>query len=161
MMNRDPIDRGRRLMLGQFALGGLMLLGGAAWAAEQPSITVWKDPNCGCCGGWVEHLRHNGFAVTMIETGDVQAIKAERGVPAELASCHTAEIAGFTIEGHVPAQAIARLVTEKPAARGLAVPGMPVGSPGMEGGRPEPYDVVLFADGTTSRYARFIGATPL
>jgi hypothetical protein len=99
--------------------------------------------------------------VTVIETSDVQAIKATRQVPPELASCHTAEIAGYTIEGHVPAQAVSRLIAEKPSARGLAVPGMPVGSPGMEGGRPEPYDVMLFGDGTASRFARFIGVKPL
>jgi hypothetical protein len=121
---------------------------------------VWKDPSCGCCGGWVEHLRGNGFVATVIETSDVQSIKAQRSVPAELASCHTAEIAGYTIEGHVPAEAILRLLAEKPSGRGLAVPGMPIGSPGMEGGRPEAYDVMLFGNGAPKQFARFVGEKP-
>lgn len=157
MMNNDPINHRRRTILGQLALAGLMLLGSGVSATERTAITVWKDPNCGCCGSWVEHLRRNGFAVTVVETSDVRAIKARLGVPADLASCHTAEVAGYTIEGHVPAEAVSRLIAEKPAARGLAVPGMPIGSPGMEGGRPESYDVILFGNGTATRFARFIG----
>jgi hypothetical protein len=105
----------------------------------------------------VEHLRRNGFVAKVIETSGMQAIKTERRVPAELASCHTAEIACYTIEGHVPAVAVNRLLAEKPAARGLAVPGMPIGSPGMEGGTPEAYDVILFGDGATKPFGRFIG----
>jgi hypothetical protein len=90
----------------------------------------------------------------------VQAIKARRGVPAALASCHTAELGGYTIEGHVPSRAIRRLLAEKPDALGLAVPGMPIGSPGMEGGAPEIYEVVLYGKGSTASYGRFIGDQP-
>lgn len=131
-----------------------------ALASAKPSLVVHKDPNCGCCTGWVEHLRGNGFAVTVIETADLEPIKAKLGVPAQLAACHTAEIMGYAIEGHVPAQAIRRLIAEKPKATGLAVPGMPVGSPGMEGGTPEPYDVILFGNRRSEVFARFVGTQP-
>lgn len=147
----------RRTFIAQIIGGAAMLRAGHALADTRPAITVWKDPNCGCCDAWVEHLRRNGFTSTVIVTRDVKAIKMQRGVPAELASCHTAEIAGYTIEGHVPARAILRLLAEKPMGRGLAVPGMPIGSPGMEGGKPETYDVMLFGNGAPSRFARFIG----
>jgi hypothetical protein len=127
-----------------------------AWAAEKALITVHKDPSCGCCSGWVEHLRKAGFPVTAIDTARLDAVKARLGVPSELAACHTAEVAGYVIEGHVPASAIERLLGEKPRATGLAVPGMPVGSPGMEGGTPEAYDVVLFGPTERRTYMRFI-----
>lgn len=133
-MTNDTTNRSRRAFVGLITAGTAILATGRASADPRPAIMVWKDPNCGCCTGWVEHLRSNGFTATVIETANVQAIKVERGVPAELASCHTAEIAGYTIEGHVPARAILRLIAEKPSARGLAVPGMPIGSLGMEGG---------------------------
>jgi hypothetical protein len=158
---KTTVDKGRRMILGQIAAGSFVLLGGHAWAKPLPPIRVWKDPSCGCCGAWVEHLRRNGFTSTVVETADMQTIKAQRNVPAGLASCHTAEIAGYTIEGHVPAEAILRLLAEKPAATGLAVPGMPIGSPGMEGGTPEVYEVMLFADGKSSVFARFLGEKPL
>lgn len=156
-MRADKI--GRRALLQRIAAGTALLVAGRGQAQAQarPTITVWKDPSCGCCGGWVEHMRRNGFVATVIETADVQAIKTQRGVPIELASCHTAEIAGYTIEGHVPAQAILRLLAERPSGRGLAVPGMPIGSPGMEGGKPETYDVVLFGEGTKTSFGRFSG----
>jgi len=147
----------RRHFLRLVGGGALLIAAPHSWAQDQKRITVWKDPSCGCCGGWVEHLRRNGFVATVVETLAVQSIKAERRVPAELASCHTAEIAGYTIEGHVPADAINKLLAEKPAARGLAVPGMPIGSPGMEGGTPEVYDVMLFGDSATKPFARFLG----
>ncbi|MEQ1613770.1 MAG: DUF411 domain-containing protein [Hyphomicrobiaceae bacterium] len=127
-------------------------------AATPPTIIVSKDPNCGCCTGWVQHLRRNGFAATVVETPDMQAVKTRLGVPAELASCHTAEIDGYIIEGHVPALAITRLIAEKPNAIGLAVPGMPIGSPGMEGGTPEIYDVILFGSGRRESFGRYKGA---
>src|SRR5258706_10104624 len=104
----------------------------SAWAAENPVITVHKDPNCGCCTGWVQHLQKAGFTVKTIETADLDAVKARLGVPADLAACHTAQVGAYLVEGHVPAVALMRLINEKPDARGLAVPGMPVGSPGME-----------------------------
>jgi hypothetical protein len=143
-------------------LSALVLLGQSRPSLAQPvpKIVVTKDPSCGCCGGWVDHLRASGFTAEVIENPDINRVKARLGVPQDLASCHTAEIGGYVIEGHVPADAIRRLLAEKPPAKGLAVPGMPVGSPGMEadGTRPEAYDVVLFSDGRRSRFARYRGA---
>lgn len=124
-----------------------------------PKMVVSKDPACGCCGTWIEYLRKDGFAVDVIETRAMNRVKARLGVPADLHSCHTAEIGGYVIEGHVPASAIKRLLSERPRARGLAVAGMPVGSPGMEvaGMAPDTYDVVLFGASGQRRYARFRG----
>ena len=150
----------RRSMLGLISSVTIALATGVR-ADTRPTITVSKDPNCECCTGWVEHLRRNGFIATVVETADLQAIKMRLGVPAELASCHTAEIAGYVIEGHVPAQAIRRLIAERPDALGLAVPGMPVGSPGMEGGTPEIYDVILFGKRLPMSFGRFIGDRPV
>lgn len=134
-----------------------------AWsrAAEGQEITVHKDPNCGCCSGWVRHLQQAGFAVKAIDTTELEAIKTRLGVPADLAACHTAEVAGYVVEGHVPALALQRFLAEKPEAAGLAVPGMPIGSPGMEGGTPEQYDVVLFGPAGRRAYMRFLGDKPL
>ncbi len=132
-----------------------------AGAQSKSTIKVWKDPNCGCCTGWVEHLRSNGFVATVTNSADMQAVKVRLGVPEELASCHTAEIAGYIVEGHVPAPAIRRLLSEKPAARGLAVPGMPIGSPGMEGGTPEVYEVILFGKDHPVSFGRFISDRPV
>jgi hypothetical protein len=129
----------------------------AARAEDAPAVKVWKDPNCGCCTGWVEHLRQSGFAVAVVEQADLTSIKAEAGIPAELASCHTARIDGYVLEGHVPAAAIRRLIKQRPEAIGLAVPGMPIGSPGMEGGSPEVYAVILFGKAQRSVYGRFLG----
>lgn len=126
-------------------------------AAEHEVVTVHKDPSCGCCTGWVQHLQKNGFIAKVIETPRIDAVKTRLGVPVDLASCHTAEVAGYVIEGHVPATAVKRLLAEKPAAKGLAVPGMPIGSPGMEGGTPETYDVVLFGSSGRKPYMRFVG----
>lgn len=138
-------------------------IGGAQAAGAAVKITVTKDPSCGCCGGWVDHLKADGFAVEVVETATVNRVKAKLGVPSELAACHTAEVQGYVIEGHVPAAAIRRLLAEKPQARGLAVPGMPVGSPGMEidGTPPETYDVVLFGPSGRRVFARFEGAHEL
>ena len=132
-------------------------------AASATKIAVTKDPDCGCCNGWVDHLKAEGFSVEVTKTGAVNRIKAKLGVPKELVSCHTAEVEGYVIEGHVPASAIRRLLAEKPRARGLAVPGMPIGSPGMEvdGSAPETYDVVLFGSFGRRVFARFEGAREL
>lgn len=154
----------RRAFLRTAALtvGGLVLAR-PALAASAPadavaaaeSMTVYKDPNCGCCEQWVAHVKQAGFAVTVRDTADMQTVKASMGVPEALGSCHTARVGNYTIEGHVPADLIKKLLVEKPAARGLAVPGMPVGSPGMEqGGRKDKYDVLLFDKaGKTKVYA--------
>lgn len=132
------------VVLAGIAVATLHQFGGPAVAGE---VTVWKSPACSCCGKWVEHLLANGFRVVVHETDDLAPAKRSHGVPDNLQSCHTAEIDGYTIEGHVPAAEVKRLLAEKPKARGLAVAGMPVGSPGMEqGSAREPYDVVLFDD---------------
>lgn len=132
-------------------------------AAAAPSMTVYHDPNCGCCGGWVAHMRRAGFQVKVIDTDDLAAIKDRFRVPSDLVSCHTAEIDGYVIEGHIPAVAIQRLLAERPTAAGLAVPGMPAGSPGMEapGVSSETYDVILFGPAGKRPYARFEGSKRL
>lgn len=137
----------RRRWLAALAAGAMAQ---TAWATttSKPIVEVWKDPNCGCCKDWVLHLEQNGFKVRVFDSGNTQARK-RLGVPENLGSCHTAQVGAYAIEGHVPAQDIARLLREKPKAVGLAVPGMPVGSPGMDGavyqGRKDPYDVLLIA----------------
>ncbi len=157
-MSHATAHLSRRTLLATAALAGLGLLSPVA-ADTLPLVTVNKDPNCGCCGAWVDHLRKAGFAVEIIETSSLQAVKLRLGVPAELASCHTAQVGGYVIEGHVPAPAILRLISEKPEGKGLAVPGMPIGSPGMEmeGSDPDIYDVVLFGAGANRIFARYKG----
>ncbi|MGE3710874.1 MAG: DUF411 domain-containing protein [Hyphomicrobiaceae bacterium] len=130
-------------------------------SADRPMMKVWKDPNCGCCGAWVSHLNRNGLRTRVMDVADMRSIKSRFGVPAGLGSCHTAEIDGYVIEGHVPALAISRLLKERPAGTGLSVPGMPIGSPGMEGGTPEIYDVVLFGANGSSVFARFKEDKPI
>ncbi len=126
---------------------------GPAYAAE---ITVYKSPWCGCCSKWADHLQAKGHTVTTKNMENLDAIKKLAGVPEGLQSCHTAMVDGYVLEGHVPAKDFERLLAERPKAKGLAVPGMPVGSPGMEGGAPERFDVMLFGtDGSTSVYARY------
>jgi hypothetical protein len=123
-------------------------------AADAPLVVVYKDPSCGCCTKWVEHMRESGFRVEAHDTSGVDGIKNQAGVPTAARSCHTGLVGGYAIEGHVPAEAIRRLLREHPAdIAGLAVPGMVTGSPGMEGPNPEHYDVVAFTkDGRTSVY---------
>jgi hypothetical protein len=125
--------------------------------AQTHEITVYKTPTCGCCGIWVAHLRDNGFRVRVTDVDSTADYQKKHGVPNALRSCHTATVNGYTIEGHVPASEIQRLLKERPKAKGLAVPGMPVGSPGMEvGDRRDAYSVVLFdAEGKTSVYRRY------
>ncbi|MBX9824851.1 MAG: hypothetical protein K2Y27_07625 [Xanthobacteraceae bacterium] len=124
----------------------LLLAGLSRVSASPTPISVTKDANCGCCNGWTDHLREEGFEMTATDSTRLNQLKATLGVPHELASCHTAETGGYVIEGHVPASAIRKLLAERPEARGLAVPGMPIGSPGMEiEGQPaERYAVALF-----------------
>ncbi len=132
-----------------------------AWAGEPlPRMTVTRDPACGCCGSWIAHVKAAGFSVDEVQSENVAPLKTKLGVPLELSSCHTAEIGGYAIEGHVPADAIKRLLAEKPQAKGLAVGGMPTGSPGMEveGSPPDIYDVVLFAADGQRVFARYRGA---
>jgi hypothetical protein len=144
----------RRSLLAAFALGPL----GASRGVAQPTMTVFKDPNCGCCGAWVAHVRAAGFAADVRIEAQMARVKGRLGVPAELHSCHTALIEGYAVEGHVPAEAIARLLRERPRLAGIAVPGMPVGSPGMEvpGQRPDPFKVVGFtAEGGRAVFADY------
>lgn len=122
-----------------------------------PLVVVHKDPYCGCCNGWIEHMRKAGFPVEARNENDMAPIKARAGVPLGKGSCHTAMVGGYFIEGHVPAADVRRLLAERPDALGLVLPGMPAGSPGMEmpDGRTEPYTVELVArDGSTTPFAR-------
>ncbi len=142
----------RRLMLTLASTAALPFIARAARAAA-PMVEIWKDPNCGCCQDWVKHLNRNGFATRVHDEGNAAARK-RLGLPEKLGSCHTGQVGGYAIEGHVPAREIQRLLKEKPRAVGLAVPGMPVGSPGMDGpaygDQRDPYDVLLvLADGGT------------
>jgi hypothetical protein len=117
----------------------------ASTLAQAPTaITVYKSPTCGCCAKWVEHMKKAGFAVTVNDVPNVGEVKMAHGVPGQLASCHTALAGGYVIEGHVPADVVQKLLKEKPAVAGIAVPGMPMGSPGMEGGAVDHYDIVAF-----------------
>lgn len=120
-------------------------------AATKPEVQVWKSPTCGCCKDWVTHMEAHGFSVVVHETGNT-AMRARLGLPQELGSCHTALVGGYVVEGHVPAEDVKRLLAQKPTALGLSVPGMPIGSPGMDGavygGRRDPYDVLLVRSDT-------------
>jgi hypothetical protein len=153
----------RRSLVTGLLAGALLAYSRPSGAQDLPKIVVTKDPTCGCCAGWVDHLRQAGFSAEVIETSEINRVKVRLGVPQDLASCHTAEIGRYVIEGHVPADAIKRLLAEKPAAKGLAVAGMPMGSPGMEmeGMAPETYEVVLFGPTGRTTFARYEGARPL
>jgi hypothetical protein len=139
-----------------------VMVGGREIRAAEPTIIVSKDPSCGCCSGWVDHLRQAGFHVETRDVADVNRVKARLGVPSDLEACHTAEVSGYVVEGHVPASALRRFLGEKPNAKGLAVAGMPVGSPGMDvpDTPPEEYEVILFGPQRRT-YARFKGAVEL
>jgi hypothetical protein len=150
----------RRSVLGLIA-GMTVGLGTPVGAGTTPSLHVFRDPNCGCCLGWVAHLRDHGFLAHITDTAGMPSIKMRLGVPSILASCHTAQLGAYVIEGHVPAHAIKRLLAEKPDALGLAVPGMPIGSPGMESGTLESYDVILFGNREQARFGRYLGDRPV
>ena len=154
-MAQNPSGLTKRGILGAM----LMLLATTTrpgWA-QASRIVVYKDPNCGCCSGWVRHLEKAGFVVTVRETADLDAVRKGLGVPADLSSCHTAEIDGYVLDGHVPAAAVRRLLEERPNSIGLAVPGMPAGSPGMGGDVPQKYEVILFGATGRQPFMRFIG----
>ncbi|VUD71207.1 hypothetical protein MET9862_01784 [Methylobacterium symbioticum] len=151
----------RRAVLAGLAAGPA--LGRGALAQGLPEVAVTKDPSCGCCEKWVTHLRKAGFTVTVTVTeGPVNPLKIRLAVPRELASCHTAQVGGYVVEGHVPAGAIKRLLAERPTGTGLAVPGMPVGSPGMEvdGVELDTYEVTLFGAEGRRTFARYRGGEP-
>jgi len=138
------------------ALFGLLGWATHAMAGELPAMTVWKSPWCGCCGNWIEHMRASGFEVRVEELEDLSLVKRTAAVPDHLQSCHTARVGGYTVEGHVPASDVVRLLEERPDAIGLAVPGMPSGSPGMENGDHDPYDVlILKRDGKTEVFSSY------
>ena len=146
----------------------LMLIGGLALAAvvlgsppdhlpaQGPAMTVYKTPTCGCCAKWIDHMKAAGFKVQVQDMDDLTEIKQASGVPIPIRTCHTAVVSGYVIEGHVPADLVKKVLAEKPKMTGIAVPGMPVGSPGMESGNQKsPYDVVLFdKTGKTTVYAK-------
>lgn len=140
-------------------LGAAFILSSANTMAEEnlPEVTVYKSPTCGCCSAWIKHMEENGFKVTSHNVQNVSYYKDKAGVPGNARSCHTAFVDGYAVEGHVPAEDVLRLLEDKPAGvKGLAVPGMPMGSPGMEyGNRKDAYDVVSFTNGgKTSVYAQ-------
>lgn len=146
----------RRQLLGALALLPLVF---QANAANAPLVEVWKSPTCGCCKDWIAHLEANGFRTKVNETGNT-AMRSRQGIDVKYGSCHTALVEGYALEGHVPAREIRRLLQERPAAIGLAVPGMPVGSPGMDGpdygGQKDPYDVLLLRkDGSAFAYQSY------
>lgn len=143
----------RQALLGLLALPAVA---GVATAAAAPTVVVHKTPTCGCCGLWVKHMQAAGFQVQVHDLENLAPIKERVGVPFGMGSCHTAEVDGYFVEGHVPAEDVKRLLRERPKARGLTVPGMPAGSPGMEvpSGRVDRYDVLLVGpDGKTSVFA--------
>jgi hypothetical protein len=134
------------------------LLAGLLLQAAAPQVDVYKTRTCGCCAKWVDHLKANGFAPRVMDVPSTAEYRKQYGVPEQLLSCHTAVVGGYSIEGHVPAADIHRLLKQKPKAKGLAVPGMPAGSPGMETGRRDAYSVLLFnTDGSTSVFQKYPG----
>jgi hypothetical protein len=147
----------RRAFLGLMGAGSLLLLPSAAMATAKQGrlIKIYKNPACGCCSQWAKILRQNGYETEVIGVNDMTTVKELAGVPAELESCHTAMIDGYVVEGHVPLEEMERMLSERPKIAGIAVPGMPSGSPGMSGPL-EPFDVVAFtADGGRGIYKRY------
>ena len=151
MKGLPTVNIGRFLTWG-LMIGSVVALAAAAGAGQQPKlaaalppVTVYKSATCGCCSQWIEHMKAAGFTVKALDVDDIEVPKKTYGVPSSAASCHTAVVGGYVVEGHVPADAVQRMLREKPAIAGIAVPGMPLGSPGMEmGGRKDPYNVVAF-----------------
>ena len=135
-----------------FVAGTLLALGSAAHAA---TMTVYKSASCGCCAKWVEHVQKHGFTVKVVNVDDIMAVKAKAGIPDAMASCHTTKVGGYVVEGHVPVADIRKLLASKPNAVGIAVPGMPMGAPGMEhGDHRQPFQTLLLkADGSTAVFA--------
>lgn len=148
----------KRRQFGRLAIAGAGLLASGALRAQArragAAVEVWKDASCGCCGDWIAHMEQDGFKVTVHDT-DNNSVRARLGLPIKYGSCHTALVGGYVVEGHVPAADVQRLLREQPQALGLAVPGMPIGSPGMDGavygGRRDRYDTLLVARNGSSR----------
>ena len=159
MKSTDIINTSRRQFVGALACSAFAIALPYRARADAPLVKVWKSPTCGCCKDWITHLEANGFSVTSYDVGNGDA-RARLGMPVRFGSCHTAEVDGYAIEGHVPAREIHRLLDEKPEAIGLSVPAMPRGSPGMDGpayrGVRDPYDVLLIGpDGTASVFQSY------
>ncbi len=149
----------RRLVTAWATLAAVVASGTALAGTDAPLVEVWKSPSCGCCKEWVAHLEANGFRVSAHDEGNT-GMRGRLGIPVALGSCHTALVAGYALEGHVPAGDVQRLLKARPVAIGLAVPGMPVGSPGMDGpaygGRRDSYQVLLIAkNGSTSVFSSY------
>ncbi len=145
--------RSARAVLGALSAAGLAVAAGMAHAMPVPNskgervqeVTTYRTASCSCCKGWVQHMRSHGFSVRDVVVADINAIKRQLGIPVQLSSCHSAQVAGYALEGHVPADAVKRLLLQRPAVAGLAVPGMPVGAPGMEGASgKQPFSVIAF-----------------
>ncbi|MES2188524.1 MAG: DUF411 domain-containing protein [Pseudomonadota bacterium] len=157
--NTDPVSR--RSVSGLiFGLAGAVALGqplSVLAASPKDQVTVWKTPNCGCCNEWVSHLRSNGFEVVTHDVKDTASVRQKLGLAEKFGSCHTGLLDNYVLEGHVPAKEMRRLLREKPNALGLAVPGMPAGSPGMEMGNiQDAFDVLLvLKDGNTRIYQSY------
>lgn len=152
----QAIAKQRHLMRGFLAVSVLVAaLASGAVRADAPEVAMYKDPNCGCCGAWADHMRDNGFKVQEISLRDMAQVKRDAGVPRSMGSCHTAKVGGYIVEGHVPAADVRRLLAERPPVVGIAAPGMPLGSPGMEGPyEAERYDVISFdGDGNEAVFA--------
>jgi hypothetical protein len=144
-----------KLTAAALTLIGAVIFAGQLLPAASSQMKVYKTATCGCCGKWIDHLKANGFSVDVETVQETASYRQKFGVPANLASCHTGVVDGYTIEGHIPAADIKRLLKEKPKGKGIAVPGMPIGSPGMEGPRPQQYAVFLFQeDGSTTVFER-------
>jgi hypothetical protein len=148
---------GRKSLIGGVAVA--IAAAGVLWFSASKSdaaqVVVYKTPTCGCCTKWADHLRENGFSVRTEDVADLSTLKRHRGVGQELSACHTALVDGYVVEGHVPADVVRQLLEERPPVVGIAVPGMPLGSPGMESAHTEPYEVLAFdGDGNTYVFAR-------
>ncbi len=143
MSQKAQSDWTRRRSILRLGLAAAVMPVGLTHAAQATRVEVWKDPSCGCCEGWVKHMQAAGFDASVQDVANLQAVKAAKGVPDALQSCHTATVGGYVIEGHVPAADVRRLLAERPRAKGLAAPGMPPSSPGMDIPG-TPYEVVLF-----------------
>ena len=144
------------VLLAALGVGAYLQFGPSA-SADLPTVTVYKSPSCQCCSEWVSHMKEQGFQVEVESKLRLKPVKKQVGLPSSLAACHTSVVGNYVVEGHVPAQDVKKLLRDGPEVRGLSVPGMPVGSPGMEqGGRVEPYEVVTFTpSGETSVFSRY------
>lgn len=131
------------------------ILAGATAPAQQslPGLVVYKDPGCGCCGAWAEHMEANGFPVTVKTTDDISGMSRAAGIPDDFQGCHLAIVDGYIVSGHVPAATVKKLLSERPAIRGITLPGMPLGSPGMGGGKEAPFTIYAISDDAPEVYA--------